>query len=67
MTENKKTEKKRRRFTVHIQIDLWTEKEILADSFEDALTQARDLSIHDLIKIRGGHHDSNIRVTGVFE
>lgn len=54
-------------YTVAVQIDLWTDVEVKAESFEDALVKARELGVTDIVEFNGGHNDSSVKITGVFK
>lgn len=58
---------KDRPFTVLIELKLFTDTEIYAESLEEALEKARGLKITDVIQFEGSHNDSEFKVTGVFE
>ena len=60
------TKKKHQTYTVLLSLRLDTDLEISAESFEDALAKARELKTTDVVDFEGGHNDSEITVTGVF-
>lgn len=59
--------KKNKTYTVMLDIKLSTDVEISAESFEEALSKARELKTLDVVTFDGNHNDSEVKVTGVFE
>ena len=59
--------KKNKTFTVMLKVVLDTDVEISAETFEDALSKARQLMTTDIVSFEGGHNNSTVQVTGVFE
>lgn len=59
--------KKNQTFTVSMKVNLWTDVEVSAESFEQALEKARELKTTDLVTIDGSHNDSEVEVVGVYK
>ncbi len=59
--------KKIKIFTAQFRVEVYTDVAIKAESLEDALNQAKEFDVTDVVEIPGGHVDSNIRLTGVFD
>lgn len=59
--------KKRKRFNVQVKIDLFMDHELLAESLEDALAQAKELRADDVLDIQMSlMNDAEIKVVGVY-
>lgn len=58
--------KKNKYYTVCVEINLSTDVEIVAESFEDALIKAKEYKTTDIVTFNGNHNDSSIKVIGVF-
>lgn len=58
--------KKKKTYNVSFNIEVFTSIEVSADSLEDALAQAREFGVTDVIDIPGEHIDSSLEVTGVY-
>lgn len=63
MSEQKK---KRKKFTVQVEIKVWLDTEVLAYDLEDALAQGRELKPRDVIEYEGCANDEEIKIVGVF-
>lgn len=59
---SKKTTKS---FTVNAVVKVWTHAVINAETLEDAVVKARELTVHDFVRVNGDHLDSRLRITGV--
>ena len=58
---------KRKRYTVQMKLDLLLDTEVSADSLEDAIAQARQIGVRDIVEFDAGYNDGEIKVVGVFE
>ena len=56
----------KKRFTVIAKCIMYTDVEIITDSLEDALAQARGLNVLDFVTPMGNHNDSSFTIDGVF-
>lgn len=52
-------------FTVEAVIKIQTNKNIVAESFEDAIEKSKKMCYKDFISIKGDHNDSNVKIVGV--
>jgi hypothetical protein len=55
----------RKMFNVFAKINLDVYLEIDADSLEDALTRARDLTVNDFVSFTSEHSDSDVSIEGI--
>ncbi len=59
---------KKKRYTANAKLmDFWVGIEILAESLEDAVRQAKELEVEDFVKIHGDWVDGTMHVIGVIE
>lgn len=61
------SKKKLKTFNAQFKIDVFTDIQIEAENLEDAVAKAREYGVTDVIEIPGGHIDSEINLTGVYE
>lgn len=61
------TKKKINSYTVSVDITLSTTVDIKAESFEEALAEARELKVPDVVEFEGDYCDGDIAVSGVFK
>lgn len=59
--------KKNTNYTVLVKVELETELQISAQSFEEALNKARELQTVDIVSFDTSHNDSSVEVVGVFK
>lgn len=59
--------KKNHTYTVFVKVELETEVSVSAESFEEALSKARELKTTDIVSFDTSHNDSSVQVVGVFK
>lgn len=59
--------KKNKTFHVSFNVNVFTSIEISAESIEEAVKKARELSVTDVVEIPGEHIDSSLELTGAYE
>lgn len=58
-------ENKRKRFDVHVRVTVDTVLEILAFDADDALDQAREIEVKDVVQFDTSFSDGNVSIKGV--
>lgn len=58
---------KKHNYNVFVKVELETEISISAESFEEALTKARELKTKDVVEFDTPHNDSNVEIVGVYK
>ena len=59
--------KKLNNYTVMVDIKLSTDVEIKADSFEQAIEEAKKLAVTDIVEFEGNFNDGEVEVMGVYK
>lgn len=57
---------KKNSYDVMVRVEVETNISIRASSYEEALEQARQLGVKDVVEFDTDFNDGNIRVTGIF-
>lgn len=57
----------KKEFNVTVRIVLITERSVVANTYEEALTEANKLGVEDFIDINFAHNDSSLRIASISE